>query len=80
MLSFKIFLRAEKLRQAFGERHFGHFDRDAVFMHGTCDNGAEATLHQRSGKPSDSAEGFDVVCEIQSDPSSGNAVPHLVPQ
>ena len=69
MLSFKIFLKAEKLRQAFGERHFGHFDREAVFMHGSCDDGSGGSV-QLNGTTEGSSGGFDVVCKIEADPSN----------
>ena len=81
MLSWKIFIRAEKLRQALGERHFGHFDRDAVFLHGPVENEAESIPSSvgKAQRIDDKAEqtSFVLSCRIKPDTSSGNPTPTI---
>jgi hypothetical protein len=81
MLSWTTFIRAEKLRQALGERHFGHFDRDAVFLHGSVENEAEP-IPTGSVKPQKIEQkveqaSFVLSCRIKRDSSSGNLTPTI---
>jgi hypothetical protein len=82
MLSWKIFVKAERLRQALGERHFGHFDRDAVFLHGAVQNEAEAMPAVEAEAPTGTAISgvarCTISCRIQPDTSSGNLRPKVM--
>jgi hypothetical protein len=81
MLSWKIFIKAEKLRQALGERHFGHFDRDAVHLHGPVENEAEpipsASDRLQFGAVTAEPANFVLSCRIERDSSSGNLTPTI---
>jgi hypothetical protein len=81
VLSWKTFVKAEKLRQALGERHFGHFDRDAVHLHGPVENEAEpmpaATGGQQLAHEGKETTSFVLSCRIERDRSSGNLTPTI---
>ncbi len=83
MLSLGIFVAAEKLRQSLGERHFGHFDRDAVFLHGSCENEAEqipaANATRETGKSALNPNRCLLTCTVEPDPTSGNLTPQIRP-
>jgi len=83
MLSWETFVKAERRRQSLGERHFGHFDRDAVFLHGTVENEGEAPAQineavKDNGKLKTAP--FYLICRLVKDASSGNLKPEIKPE